>query len=91
MELSGHIQNGVVVFDQNTMLPEGVAVTVLIPTPGPPIAPVRPETQIVCEPGKLPYVHGGIPGTWHLTNEKIEAIFEEEEIEALRKQWNVPS
>jgi hypothetical protein len=49
----------------------------------PPVAhqatPPIPETTIVCEPGKLPYVLGGIPGTWQLTNEMMEQVLEEED------------
>jgi hypothetical protein len=39
-----------------------------------------PETEIVCEPGKLPYVRGGKPGTWNLSNEMIAEIFDEEDM-----------
>jgi len=84
MELHGHIQNGVVKLDGNPILPEGAAVTVLI---APLISSVQsslPETEIVCEPGKLPYVRGGIPGTLHLTNEIIAQVFEEEDLAKLK-------
>ncbi|MEQ1825812.1 MAG: hypothetical protein ABL921_07685 [Pirellula sp.] len=38
-----------------------------------------PETTIVCEPGKLPYVLRGIPGSWQLTNEMMEQVSVEED------------
>ena len=90
MELQGHIRNGVVVFDGDPTLPEGVAVTVTIPETAAPVVPL-PVTRIVREPGKLPYVTGGVPGTIHLTNGRIYEIFEEEEIEALKRIGSVPS
>ncbi len=85
MEILGHIQNGVVVFDGNPNLGEGAVVTVLIPAPASSVESPLPETEIVCEPGKLPYVHGGVPGAWTLTNEKIALIFEEEDIEMMKR------
>jgi hypothetical protein len=91
MQIHGHIRNGVVVFEGNPNLPEGAAVTVLIPTPAPPVAPPVPETELVCEPGKLPYVRGGIPGTWNLTNEMIAQILEEEDLQMMKGMGNVPS
>ena len=90
MELQGHIQNGVVVLDGHPTLPEGVAVTVTLPATTIPVVPL-PVTRIVSEPGKLPYVTGGAPGTWHLTNEMIAQIFEEEDIEMLKGMFDVPS
>ncbi len=80
MELLGHIQNGVVVFDSGESLPEGTRVTV---------APVRPT--IVEKPGELPVVVGGEPGTMYLTNERINEILDQEDIEAMKLTWNVPS
>jgi len=91
MELHGHIQNGVVALDGNPSLPEGAAVTVLIPALAPPVASLLPETEIVCEPGKLPYVRGGIPGTWQLTNDMIAQIFEEEDIAMMKGRLIDPS
>ena len=87
MELLGQIHNGVVVLDGGTPLPEGTRVSVSPVSSIPPF----PETEIVCEAGKLPYVHGGIPGTWHLTNEMIAQIFEEEDLEKMTGMWNAPS
>ncbi len=91
MEHFGHIQNGIVVLDGNPHLPEGAAVTVVVRAPAPPVAPPVPATELVCEPGQLPYVRGGTPGTWTLTNEMIAQIIEEEDIESMKGKWNVPS
>ncbi|MBI2477893.1 MAG: hypothetical protein HYV60_04380 [Planctomycetia bacterium] len=91
IKLHGHVQNGTIAIDGNPTLPEGAAVTVLIPALAPPVASPLPATEIVCEPGKLPYVQGGIPGSVQLTNERIHKILEEEEIAVLKRQWNVPS
>lgn len=90
MEIHGLVQNGVVVLDEGTAFPEGTRVSV---SPVPPIPPLpQPtETEIVLEPGKLPYVRGGIPGTWKLTNEMIAQISEEEDVETMKGMWNVPS
>lgn len=87
MDIRGHIRNGVVVLDGNPNLPEGAAVIVSIPATVPP----SPATEIVRSPGKLPYVHGGNPGTWNLTNERIGQVLEEEDIELMKGMWNEPS
>lgn len=87
MTLNGHIENGVVVLDGGGSFPEGTRVAV---SPIPSVCQPT-ETEIVLEPGKLPYVRGGIPGTWNLTNEAIAQISEEEEIAAMKGKWNVPS
>ena len=91
MELLGHIQNGVVVFDGNPSLPEGTPVTVLIPAPTLPAAPPLPKSELVCEPGQLPYIRGGLPGQLPLTNESIAQFFEEEDIAMMKGMLNVPS
>jgi hypothetical protein len=91
MELLGQIQNGVVVFEGNPTLPEGATVKVTLPATVAPVAEPLPETRIVREPGKLPYVTGGRPGTWNLTNEMIAQIFEEEDIEMMKGMLGVPS
>lgn len=90
MTLTGHIQNGVVVLDGGMTFPEGTRVSV---SPIPRIPPVSQPTatEIVLEPGKLPYVRGGIPGTWNLTNEMIAQILEEEDVEMMKGMRNVPS
>jgi hypothetical protein len=82
MELLGHIQNGVVVLDFGGSLPEGTRVSV---------SPVAAKPTIVQKPGELPTVVGGAPGSVNLTNERINEIFEAEDIAALKELWNVPS
>jgi hypothetical protein len=82
MELLGHIHNGVVVLDDGATLPEGTRVSV---------SPVPPQPVIVTKPGELPVVVGGAPGSLNLTNERINAILEEEDVAAMKGMWNVPS
>ena len=91
MELHGHIQNGVIVFDGNPILPEGAAVTVSVPALPPQVASPLPKTEIVCDPGKLPYVRGGVPGTLHLTSEMISQFLEEEDIAMMKGMMIDPS
>lgn len=85
MDVSGHVQNGVVVLDGGVVLPEGAVVRVLC-SAGPTIrvAPVRKRAQ-------LPVVKTGQPGSLGLTNERIAEILEAEEIEALKGQWDASS
>ncbi|MSR33153.1 MAG: hypothetical protein EXR99_16845 [Gemmataceae bacterium] len=80
MELFGHIQNGVVVLDGGSFS-EGMRVSV---------SPV-PAQPIIVNPGELPVVLGGAPGSVHLTNEGISEIFEEEDVAAMKGMENVPS
>jgi hypothetical protein len=85
MTLTGHIQNGVVVLDEGMTFPEGarVAVTQVPPLSSEP----QPEKRRV----EFPLVRTGLPGSVHLTNERIAEILEEEEIAALKGTCNVPS
>jgi hypothetical protein len=77
MELTGHIENGVVVFDGGTPPPEGTRVTVV------------PEEVRKYPP--LPIVKSDHPGSIDLTNQMIHDLFEEEEVESIRRQWDVPT
>jgi hypothetical protein len=85
MVAHGQIQNGVVILDQGIGFPEGTRVAVS-PLP---VAVVEP--RIECIPGQLPLVHGGVPGSLNLTNERIAEIFEQEDIEAMKGRGNGPS
>jgi hypothetical protein len=85
MELLGHMQNGVVVLDSGPVFPEGTRVAVS------PVAGALPETRLVQQPGQLPVVQGGRPGTWNLTTEQIGEILDDEDMEALKRSWNAPS
>jgi hypothetical protein len=85
MEVFGHIHNGVVVIDSGVTLPEGTRVSVS------PVPAESSKPRIVVRPDGLPVVQGGRAGTWNLTNEQIGQILDEEDIEALKGTWNVPS
>jgi hypothetical protein len=78
MEIPGRVQNGVVLLQGETKLPEGTPVTL-----------VYPRVRIWRKPGKkkrvnFPLVRSERPGTLHLTNERIAEILEEEDIASLR-------
>jgi len=78
MEISGRIHNGVVVFDNDPSLPEGLEVTIVCPQ----IASTHdadahgnvPKRRI-----ELPLVHCDKPGSVHLTNERIAEILDAED------------
>lgn len=73
MDISGHIQNGVVVLDSPVTLAEGTAVTVT----------VRSEPRIHVVPRRkrvsFPLVSSNAPGSVHLTNQQIAEILDEED------------
>ena len=73
MGILGHVQNGVVVFDCPTALPEGAAVTVLLRA-GPVIRVAKNQKQV-----EFPLVPSSAPGSVHLTNEMIAEILDEED------------
>ncbi len=77
MTLTGHIQNGAVVLDGSPVLPEGVLVTVSIPT----TMPARPDTRRV----QIPLVRTGEPGSLNLTNERLAAHLEDDDIAFARR------
>jgi hypothetical protein len=85
VQISGRVQNGVVVFDSDDALPEGTRVVVssLSDTPQEPSAE-RKRVQ-------LPLVTGGEPGSIELTNERIYEILDEEDIASLKGIGDVPS
>jgi hypothetical protein len=64
MEVTGHIHNGVVVFDNGITLPEGMPVVVSVPA----------EVPSKGERIKFPLIRSNRPGTLHLTNDQIEEI-----------------
>lgn len=76
MTLTGHIQNGAVVFDGNPVLPEGASVVVSIVHPSKP--PKRGRVQV-------PLVRTSAPESVKLTNERIAEIFEEDDIASARR------
>ena len=70
MILIGHIQNGVVVLDGETTLPEGTRVSV---------EPAPKPVRIITQANGLPLVVGGPPGhVWGLTNAQIAELMDEE-------------
>ena len=83
MELSGRIQNGVVVLDDPLALPEGVTVTI---RSNPVIRVAKNQKRV-----EFPLIRSASPGSEHLTNERIQQILEEEDIAALKNLWNEPS
>ena len=88
--MTGHVQNGVIVPDGSVTLPEGAVVTIVYPAQvSKPQGAARPVIE--CEPGKLPVVRSSAPGSVHLTNERIQEIFDEEDIDAIKSQSDVSS
>ena len=73
MEISGRVQNGVVVLDGNALLPEGAAVTVRVQTR---LIMRVAENQLEVE---FPLIRSSAPGSVHLTNEMIGQILDEED------------
>jgi len=73
MEISGRVQNGVVVLDGNASLPEGVAVTVRVQSP---LIIRVAENQLEVE---FPLIRSNAPGSVRLTNEMIGQILDEED------------
>jgi hypothetical protein len=85
MTITGHIQNGVIVLDAPLSLPEGAAVTIVVPASQPQSPTPTPKRV------EFPLVRTGSPGTWNLTNAQIAEALEEEDIEAIKRSGNVPS
>ena len=72
IEISGRVQNGVVVLDGNASLPEGVAV---MRVRSPLVIRVA-ENQLKVE---FPLIRSNAPGSVHLNNEVIGQILDEED------------
>ena len=73
MEVPGRVQNGVVVLDDSTLLPEGAAVMVTFRA--------KPEIRVAKNQRRVefPLVPSSAPGSVHLTNEMIAEILDEED------------
>ena len=85
MRIPGRVQNGVVVLDGGATLAEGARLVVFQLSDvdqGP-----QPEKKSV----EFPLVPSGEPGSIHLTNEQINEILDEEDLETVKRTWNVPS
>ena len=74
MEISGFVQNGVVVLDNGASLPEGASVTVVYCQP--PLASHPTEASRV----SFPLVRSPQPGSVNLTSDRIAEILDDEEI-----------
>ena len=85
METQGTVQNGVVVFDRKVVLPEGTRVVVSWPSR------TDQESQGERIRVQLPLVTEGEPGSIALTNQRIQEIFEEEDITSLQDLGDVSS
>ncbi len=73
MEITGRVQNGVVVLDGTLSLPEGSAVSVTY-RQTPVIRVARHQTRI-----EFPLVRSANPGSLHLTNVEIAEIQDDED------------
>lgn len=76
MEIAGRVQNGVVVFEGETTLPEGTEVNV-VPRAKPVIQVAKRRRRVV-----LPLVRSGRPRSVRLTGERIADLLEEEDLSA---------
>jgi len=85
MEIHGVVHNGVVVLDGAASLPEGTAVTVTLRAK--PVIRVAKNQKRV----EFPLVPSSAPGSVHLTNERIGEILDAEDIDAVKRTWNVSS
>jgi hypothetical protein len=73
MEIPGRVQNGVVVLEGTSTLPEGMAVSV-VPRVAPVIRVARRQRRVV-----LPLVPSPNPGSVDLTGERIAEILDEQD------------
>jgi hypothetical protein len=85
MEIPGHVQNGVIVLEGGTVLPEGTPVTILCD-----------RVRIGHKSGKkksvaFPLVRSKRPGTLHLTNDCIAEILQEEDLASFRESRGRPN
>lgn len=73
MDVPGRVQNGVVVLEGGISLPEGAAVTVVMPA--------KPKLHISEKRKRVefPLVPSDAPGSVHLTNEMIADILDSED------------
>lgn len=78
MEIRGHVQNGVVILDGSSPLPEGAAVSVVYP------APTRAVSVVEKQRVELPLVRSERPGSVHLTSQRIAEILDAEDAVARR-------
>jgi hypothetical protein len=77
MTIPGRVQNGVVILDGDSALPEGAVVVVSYTAPS--AKPVAGKSRI-----EVPLVRTGTPGVVHLTNQQIAEILDEEDAASRR-------
>jgi len=73
MEIPGRVQNGVVVLEGGSTLPEGMAVSV-VPRVSPVIRVAKQQRRVL-----LPLVPSENPGSVDLTGERIAEILDEQD------------
>ena len=78
MEIPGHVQNGVLVLDGGATLAEGTRVVVSQ------LSRVDQGSQSEKKSVEFPLVPSGEPGSIHLTNERINEILDEEDLESMK-------
>lgn len=76
MVIQGHVQNGVVILEQGSNLPEGATVTVWYP------GATGPKQSLGERRIEVPLVPSNEPGSVRLTNERIAQILDEEDASA---------
>lgn len=74
MTIPGRVQNGVVVLESGSILPEGAVVTVIYPTS------TRPKPDGDRKRVQIPLVRTGRPGTVNLTEQQIAELLDEEDV-----------
>ncbi|MBL9090544.1 MAG: hypothetical protein JNL96_04935 [Planctomycetaceae bacterium] len=74
MNISGRVQNGVIVLDAGQVLPDGLPVVVFVPSVEPDFQPRRRV--------QLPLVPSNEPGTLNLTAERVAELLDDGHVSA---------
>lgn len=85
MQVSGRVQDGVVLLDTPNAFPEGAVVTVTLRS-APVIRVAKAQRRV-----EFPLVRSSAPGSMQLTHERIAEILDEEDVDAVKRSWDVPS
>jgi hypothetical protein len=85
MQVIGRVQDGVVLLDTPDVFPEGAVVTVTLRT-APVIRVAKTQRRV-----EFPLIRSAAPGSVQMTNQRIAEILDEEDVEALKRSWDVPS
>jgi hypothetical protein len=78
MEITGCVQNGVVVLTDGVSLPEGAAVTVVYPPP------IKKPPRALHARVSFPLVRSAAPGSVDLTSDRIVELLDDEDASAGR-------